>query len=65
MAKNDALGLTVGSRTQEVVDKITMDSSQEVFPSTPRNISRSTIYRGKKYQVAEKKKPLGTIKKPN
>ena len=65
MAKDDALGLTMGSRTQEVVDKITMDSSQEVFPSTPKNISRSTIYRSKKYQIVEKKKPLSTIKKPN
>jgi hypothetical protein len=65
MAKDDALGLTFGIRTQEVVDKITKDSSQEVFPSPIRNISRSTIYRGKKYQVVEKKKFPANIKKPN
>lgn len=63
MAKDDALGLTFGARTQELVDKITMDSSKEVFPSAPRNISRSTIYRGKKYQVVEKKK--SPVRKPN
>lgn len=50
---NHALPLAPGQYTQEAVDQIKRDSSQEAFPPS-RAISRSTIFRSR--VVANKKK---------